>query len=306
MQAVVLWFDEAGRDDARISQDKREYTHYFKAQVVGDEGVYKALLIARPDLAPFQRHPDDLQALVQTFNPQRIENSDGIYDITVDYSTAFVENDGDNPLAEPCEIEVESAERKRVKIRDADGKLCLNTAGDLLDDPPPEVEEADLVFVCKKNVSIRLPRWITQYRNAINSDVVVVRSLPYPPGQLKIKKLRIGKEDVRNKIPFTVLSFELHQRDEGWTDLIPNRGYYELIPKNQVTLPSGQEAIVVSSLNQKVEYERRPILIDGEPCKEPQMLDKKGRRIAKPTVDNIVLLEFNFQRKLPFSVLPLK
>ena len=43
-----------------------------------------------------------------------------------------------------------------------------------------------------------------------------------------------------------------------------------------------------------------------ELAKEPQMLDRDGRVIERPTLDNIIILEFDFGLRLPFSELPLK
>jgi hypothetical protein len=50
---------------------------------------------------------------------------------------------------------------------------------------------------------------------------------------------------------------------------------------------------------------RRPILIDGQPTREPQALDKDGKWIKEPTPQDIVLLEFKPTPWLPFSVLPI-
>lgn len=289
----VLWFQETEKEEARIERTRREYTRFFKAKTsLSSDGV-KALLLFRPDLAPFQPHKQDPQAFVDHFNPVR--DNLGLWDITVDYTTEVSEEQESNPLAVPAKIELGSVERKRIRVLDANGKPVLNTAGDLLDDPPPEIDESDLVFSVEKNVPIRLPAWILEYRNAVNSDVVRVRGLPCDPGTLKLKGLRIGDEEEQNKVAFCKLSFELHHREDGWTELIPNRGYYEKVPKTQST--SGSKT---------ADWTRKEVLINGEPAKEPQMLDAKGRRIERPTLENIVLLEFDFAPKRPFNLLPLK
>ena len=54
------------------------------------------------------------------------------------------------------------------------------------------------------------------------------------------------------------------------------------------------------------EWTRKKILVRGEPPKEPVFLDRDGKVITDPNEQNIVFLEFDFNQKLPFSVLPMK
>lgn len=297
---AVLWFEETDEEEVNIGQTKRTYTRFFKAATSHPRDGRNALILARPDLAPFQPHYEDPGALVDTFNANRTNlGAQGLWKVTVDYSTDLQESSEENPLARGAEIEFDSADRKRIRLLDANGKPVINAAGDLLDDPPPEIEESDLIISVKKNMPTRLPAWVLVYRNAVNSDVVRVKGLAFPVGTLKLKRLRVGKEDVENKTAFVPLSFELHHRDDGWTEKIPNRGFYERVPKKQIAQASTGASITT-------EWKRKQILINGEPAKEPQMLDRNGRLIERPTLENIVLLDFDFNRKLPFSVLPLK
>jgi hypothetical protein len=236
---------------------------------------------------------------VKSFEPTRVEGS-LLWEITVPYSTDREERVEKNPLARPAKITIGSAERTRIALVDAAGQPILNTAGDLIDDPPVEEEVADLVFNVEKNVPIRLPNWLLKYRNAINTDWVRVRGIPCPPESLKLKGLSIGEEDQEDNTPFCVLSFQLHHREEGWTHLIPNRGFYERVPQDIRFNTAGIGTVT--------KWKRQEILVGDPPDKpsEPQMLDREGRLIKLPTVDNIVILQKKVGRYLPFSVLPLK
>lgn len=303
--AKLVWIEKTGSDDARISQSKREYTDYYRGQVQGDRGIFKAILLGYPQIAPFQPYPDDPAALVQDMQPKRIEDSDGYYDIQVNYSTDVAEEESDNPLARAPKITGGSSERTRIRLVDEDGKPCLNTAGELMDDPPPEVEQSDLVFTVAKNLPVRLPFWLITYRNAVNSDTVRIKGLLCEPGTLKFKNSTWDDDDTTGKIPFVPAKFELHFREEGWSQIVPNRGWNQRVPITRKS--SLGDTVDVLDKKGKQTFELKPILVRGERPSEPPFLDKDGKHIEAPTEKNIVLLEFNFSKRLPFNgVLPLK
>src|SRR5262245_24632977 len=293
----LLYCDEAWDEETRIDQTNREYIRYFKAQCSAVADGAKEILLGRPDLAPFQPHPKDNAALVSEFFPKRIPGST-LFDIQVTYSTEV--NVTDNPLAEPAKITIDTAEHSRIQFVDADGKPKINTAGDLIDDPPPEVEDCDIVFNVQKNLPIRLPAWILLYPNAVNNDTIRVRGLTLEPEKVKFKHLAIGEEQFQNKVDFCAVAFQLHYRRVGWTTVVPNRGFNQLV-KKEVSGKKGKQFV-----RQKI-----TVKDDGGAMAyptEPQFLDKDGKALDPDTItaEKIVLLEFDDNLRLPFSALPLK
>jgi hypothetical protein len=126
-------------------------------------------------------------------------------------------------------------------------------------------------------------------------------------------------------IPYCAAQFELHYRETGWITKQPNRGFNEIIEitkanfsaaalLNQLALqgqsvPGQLPDIAIIGKSKGKYYMRRKITIGSanETPAEPQMLDKNGRLIPVPTIDNIILIDFDDYDKVPFSgVLPLK
>src|SRR5262249_5112318 len=181
-----------------------------------------------------------------------------------------------------------------------DGKPKINTAGDLIDDPPPEGEGCDIVFNVPKNLPIRLPAWILLYPNAVNNDSIRVRGVTLEPGKVKVKHLAIGEGQTQNKADSRVVSSPPHSRRVGWTTIVPTRGFNQLV-KKEVPGKKGKQFV-----RQKI-----TVKDDGGAMAyptEPQFLDKDGKALDPDTItaDKIVLLEFDDNLKLPFSALPLK
>jgi len=310
---AILFFDETDEEEERRERDRREYTRFFvaKSNNLTDGGVH--LQLKRPDLRLFSPHPRDNQALVIRFNPKRRKGGLGMFDVQVEYS-----NDAaglEDPLPKRPEIELSMVERTRVRFIDDDGNPCINTVGDLIDDPAPEVDEGDIVFSVKVNIPVRLEAWILQYANAQNNDTVRLRGLFCDPGTLKFKLRNVGLPQVTNGIGFCECNFELHYKADGWTELIPNRGWRQLVKRKIIKLPNKKTATVdadeLPEEKGKIVFEPEQILVttkNGTPDKPTTapFLDADGRYIESPTFDNIHLLKFRFGPLKPFNDLPLK
>ena len=300
---AVLYFHETYAEEARVEQTRIECIRRFRAFCGYTTDGAPELLAARPDLAPYKPHPRFTSCLVDKFIPIRVDGT-SLWNVEVDYSTEVQLPENNNPLSEPAIITIGDADHTRIKLTDSDGNPVLNTAGDPYLDPPPEDEETDMVFSIEKNISTRLPPWLWQYRNVVNSDAFRIRGLTFDPGKGKVKGIKVGAEQTRNDIPFCVLSFEIHCRDDGWTLFLPNVGYYQLIDttKTQVGLINGKKP---------PKFLRQEILVRSENGAAdkptvPQWLDKKGALITDPTKVQRIMNEFQLKKQLPFSALPLK
>jgi hypothetical protein len=236
----------------------------------------------------------------------------------VTYSTDV--NIADNPLNEPAKITIKGQRREVVWFYDAKGRPKLNTAGDLIGDPAPTRIVTDLIFNVEKNMALKLEAWILDYLDTVNSDAVRLRGLTCKPGTLLFAgEIDVGDEQNtsgqqgggQKLVPFTVVKFQLLYRADGWTTIVPNRGFNQVVPlKNQTVPPaaSGDFQAPKPSKQPKFKYTIERILV-GDPKDyptEPQFLDSNGMLIENPTPDNILLLEFDDFEERAFNQLPLK
>lgn len=296
--AIVSYY-EINKDEGRFAQTG-ELRRYFVCVTNPGNDPWRradtplAIYAYRPDLQYGQRHPDDASYTVTSNEAIRREQAD-VWDVTVTYQQLTAEN----PLNEPAKVKARSQDDKRAALYDADGKPYLNTAGDFLE--PVEEDEAIWVYSVTKNVA-SVPAWFDSYPNRVNDDAVRLMGRLREAGTLKLKGGSIDEADYQGQT-YYVLSFELWWRLDGWEAKVVNRGYNQLveITENPPWLaPLGQQVT-----KPKTRLVRQPILINGQPPREPQALDNDGKWIENPTPEDIVLLSFKPKPWLPFSVLPL-
>jgi hypothetical protein len=294
----LIWCQDAEPEEWTIEANRKDCIRYLKAQT-GVNDSYTAILRGRPDLAKYQPHPADDSLMVTRFHPVRAAL--GFWDITVDYSTEVDDQRATNPLDRPAVITADDNPVEKVRFRDYKDRPILNTAGQLFDDPPATEASANTLFVVEKNIPTRFPPWLLQYRKAVNSDSVRIKGLTIPKGTLKIQKLTIGKDDNENDVDFCLLHMELEHDPDGWTQYIPNRGFYERKTKTVTDYTSGTKRT-------SKQYELKRIYVDGLPCTEPQFLDADGLQVDDPrgNLDRLLFLPFDMSPELPFSRLPLR
>jgi len=282
---------------------------------------------AIPWMQDYAPHPRKIPgAYLIEFSAKRVPGLN-VFKVQLEYSTDITAQV--NPLSIPPVITGAFVADQRVRLVDINRKPKCNTAGDLFDDPPPLVTEYIRVYRVTKNVPTQLPDWVDDYCNCVNSDTITLKGRTWGPGTVLYVPGNLGADDIggpQQNIAFLSAEFELHCRQDGWKTYIPNRGFYEI-----VALPAlnpltgspidvkGQQGIAtiqgqlpddqIVGVKKGVRYVRRKILVGAarEEPNEPQMIDKNGRAIAIPTLDNIVLIEFDDYDKRPFNgVLPLK
>jgi hypothetical protein len=118
-------------------------------------------------------------------------------------------------------------------------------------------------------------------------------------------------------IPYCTASLEITYRPQGWTVIVPNWGYFQLVP-NKAPLDSSKTAQgaanalksqlkMTRALIKKIgPYTRQRITVGplGDFPPHPVFLDANGKAMVNPTFDQIVTLEFDLKQKMPFKVLP--
>ncbi len=229
---AILWMHEKLEDDGRAEQGNRlEVNRYFVAKATSVNDGVLDIWRSRRDLLPYQPHPLSPRLRVAANEPRRREGT-LLWDVNVCYSAELEEREEDeNPLARPASISWSSAMYQRATLFDADGKPIRNSAGDLFD--PQEIEDERWVISVKKNVAA-VPKWILNYRMVVNDGAVRIQGLTFPKETLRLQGLSISEEQIENRVPFYVVSFELHFREEGWRRRLINRGYNELVDKLRV------------------------------------------------------------------------
>jgi hypothetical protein len=312
--------ESANQDENGVEWDEH-WTCIGHAPPLGEPAIF-GIWADRPEFREGQPHYNR-SVLAKAVNVQvdRLGTVADAWEVVVRYREQVVDQD-ENPLNQPPEIDLDAESEEVPVLLDADGKPIVNTAGDLI---AGITEELNFwVF----NVTVKLPsvpRWLLDYRNAVNADAVRISGITIDPGYLlfkrpkagRLEKVKVGDETI-SYVPF---SFSLVYNPRTWITRVFNRGLYELEWENPDKPGEGKSKKV-------------PIKDDeGEDVKEPQFLDRFGRcpretvpvldDDGKPTFDNdgqpiteerikttldpsdIIVIERWTKDRLPFSRLPI-
>lgn len=287
----------------------RNYTRIFLGQSNRDDDT--ELSIRNSPLCPKvgDRDPYDREAIISRVSVRLQDESDRLWRITVS-STTQVEPER-SPLDEPAQITWDSDQYEALACVDKDGKPARNTAGDILLFP---YEDSRWVATVSKNVAT-VPRWITDYNNAINSGSVTVDGIRFAKRQLMCKHIRIGSIQtarVNNReIRYRQISFQLHVRHDGWVIKHPNVGFNELREFARPVIDRDTGEVLRDSDGRPIyqRVKRKERITIGDPPEypsEPQPLDREGRVIVDPDIDDLIEVEIRRYRELNFNRLPLR
>lgn len=315
----VVSADIAWEEEARFEQQSREWRSQYKVLMSRIDDGPKEMLAGLPRLNPYQPHPKDSDALVSEFFPRRMKGTN-FWDLDIRWSTDI--DVSSSPLAEPAQIDIQSVSRTIPALFDSSGNAIVNVAGDFYTEPVPERNVTDLVFRVTKNLPINLPDWVLSHPDTVNRDTLKIRGLTCDPGTLYFGGLQIGPEQnvpgatdtistLNGKsIPFCTATFELNYRSIGWTLLVPNWGYFQLVPvkaqKAQKIEVAGGKPLRIKKI--PFHYTRQRITVGpiGDYPPHPVFLDSNGAAIINPTIDQIISLEYDLHDKQTFQLLPLK
>lgn len=189
----------------------------------------------------------------------------------------------ENPLNRPAQIEIETASYKRAIWQDINSKGILNSAGDYFD-PPVEVDVAYWTFRVKKNVA-DVPTYILDYENAVNNAAFTIRGLSIGQYEAKISGIRIGELKIEGDYQYFEFSYTLERRREKWIPL----------------------KVLDQGLRYKSGTDRKHIMDQSTPPRpvtSPRLLDGAGAVLSDPTPNNAKYQEFTVYYARNFSVLP--
>jgi hypothetical protein len=189
----------------------------------------------------------------------------------------------ENPLNRPAQIEIETASYKRAIWQDIDSKAVLNSAGDYFD-PPIEIDQAFWTFRVKKNVA-DLPTWILDYENAVNNSAITIRGLSLPQYTAKLSNIRVGDLKIEGDYNYFEFSYIVEVRRDKWIPL----------------------KVLDQGLRFKDGTNRKHIMDNStppRPVSSPRLLNGSGAVLSDPTPTNAVYREFTVYYARNFSILP--
>lgn len=188
-----------------------------------------------------------------------------------------------NPLLRPARRVWRTTQYRQAVEQDRDGKAVLNSAGDL-PDPPPEKDASYWSVTIRKNVAV-VPAFLVEYDNPINKSSITIGGLEVLALKGKLQDINIGEEQIENGYSFVELSYTIQFRKQGWKGSFPDNGLREKDPSD--------------------ETKRIHILDDNEePVTSPVLLDGAGSRLANPSPETAVIIEWDNYEEMEFSLLP--
>lgn len=323
--ARVIKFAIDETDEHDLDGKRNRHPRHFSAIVDQQEGAVTAILAHDDCPKKGDQHPEFPLSLCKRIRIRQDEDIPTLYRIEAEYDSDF--DYTPNPLDEPAKIRWGTSEFRRIATVDHEGEPLVTTAGGLIEDI--EDERSHWVIDIQRNVS-QVPLWLLDYGEVqpVNKDAVVIRGVRFKPRQLKLARIEIDDETDRDGVVYYPLRLQLVCNSQTWDREYLNKDLYELVlldnyGREQPALPNPRP--------DGWRLERRPCRdANGEPVRDPQFLNKLGRRPRLATgpvtpnqsnlipdyadgpiklpldKDDIVTLKFRIKAELPFRVLPLR
>lgn len=223
-----------------------------------------------------------------------------VWEITGSATPFEFEPEPDSPLAMPADIAVNSELIEEPTRFDAKGKPIVTRAGEWISGV--NRSRPILTYVVAKNLATD-PAWLETHLGAVNQDPVRLRGRICQPNTLMLRRLSLSPYTTKDRVRYTVCSFELHYDPQTWIRRLWNIGTIQLV---EFQTAAGRKAY---------RQERIKTGVPAQPIESPVALDKKGKVIPgvlTPEADTPVdvskmeILYFDVQPLQKFTgVLPL-
>lgn len=265
---------------AKARKSIRKHTRAFRVVTNSANDSSYDVLAYCPALGSL--HPNDTGAWCVGKRANQDSKSKLVWNCTAEYSSEKELHE--DPTDDPTEFEWDTDARKETFHKDRNGDAILNAAGEPfitgIDD-----EVSLWTITATKNLAA-VPAEILNYRDAVNSDNVVVDGIPFLPDTLKIKKIRISKLQSRNDIFFRELQITFKAQD------------------------SWKRQVIEQGLNQIVAGDLTPCFEDTAgkiKARKPMPLAADGSQLPVPITDpeDIVWKEVDLRNVLAFMSLPI-
>ncbi len=276
-----------GREAQENEKGQRFYTRVF--QVVTDDPNDGPLTAARATGVPRRGalysagNEVDLAARVRRITPSQNPESPRLWEIRIEYDTVREEQD-ENPLNRPYEVNWDFAQFTRPVWRDIFGNAILNSARQYYD-PPVEIDDSRPVLSVTRNEGGFNPGLAIEFQDAINSDTF----LGFSPGTVKVAKIAAQSQFENNWFYWRV-TYEFNFRREGWNISILDQGRYEL--RNGKPVPIR-------------EFDTSGVEIPFSHVTDPVPLNGAGLRLPNPSPDTVIYGTYQVYRERDFSFLNL-
>lgn len=240
---------------AKSRKSIRRHTRAFRVVTNAATDTSYDVLAYCPALGSL--HPVDVGAWCVGKRATQDSKSKLVWNCTVEYSSEKELHE--DPTDDPTEFEWDTDARKETFHKDRNGDAILNSAGEPfitgIDD-----EVSLWTITATKNLAV-VPAAILSYRDAVNSDNIILDGIPFASDKLKIKKIHISKLQSRNDIFFRELQIVFKAQD------------------------SWKRKIIEQGLNQKVSSKLKPCFEDTDgtiKARKPMPLAANGTQLAVP------------------------
>lgn len=183
----------------------------------------------------------------------------------------------ENPLLDPIEISWSSQQYTAPVVRDKNGQPVKNTAGDPFD-PAPEMQFSRYTITIRRNLAA-VPSWILGYVDTVNNAAWSVDGIAIPKGAAKIDGISVSGWQFRGSVAYRTVDIRVSVKapsEGGWQLVLASMGYHELDDEGK----------------------RKRIMLNGQPCSNPQFLGEDGKKADQPH-----FIKFDVYQEANFALL---
>lgn len=210
-----------------------------------------------------------------SIDAEPVQNSDRVFQVTVEYTPNEIATSDTNPLTRPWEISWGSGEASEAYFLDCstpDKKPVVNSAGEPFEQFM-ERERGEMTITVTRNEATHDANAAEAFSHTTNKSVVTIDGTGYAPGTLKLSPIQATKQTEAisvNGVPQTVTyyrkTYTFKARRDGWDDKPLDVGLNELVGS---TIAG---------------FKLKPIVdVAAMPIKRPYPLDGQGKRKKNPT-----------------------
>ena len=231
------------RTDREGTREYRRTFHVYTNNATDDANVVQNAPGLPQRFFPYTSSASfDLQALCTEINPRQMSGQPFIWEVEVVYSTEAEdeEDEQENPLAEPPDMEMTFDSRRTVIVGTPDQTVltssglsitgALKSSNGQIFDPPPEYDDYYPVLTVERNEASFNPALAVAFQNAVNEDTF----FGAPPRSANIRMIGARKA-TKNGIKFARVRYVIAFKRELWDLRLLNQGTFYLSSNGSTT-----------------------------------------------------------------------
>jgi hypothetical protein len=320
---------EGGDEISSKEQSKATRTRKFRATVTSAYDGPDVVLAGMDPLG--SPHPVLSNCFLVKRKVDNFPKSKFVLIATASYSTDPIVAPG-SPFNDPAEISWATEQVSRIFQFDCNGVAVVNSANQSF---MPGVQDTDAYWVCtvKKNV-VNVPKWILNYRNAVNNSPFMVDGVSVGKYCGWMKGIGIGHVQYRTvgtaQVPYRALQFTIACKSgqpfgkgkqaafppkaggnwAGPTAQILDDWWRYLLDEGLLTTQAGGGNPSIPPWSSGSSSAGIPALparnIDGTRSNTKVLLDGFGKQLVPPTPSTAVFIEYLLKTRQNFNTLPLR